>query len=143
MSDEDDKKVGTYYKVVSDVERVGDYAENVMEYAMKLRASGIELSKDAVEELSIFLQKVNDLYDIAFTAFDDRNTSILSKVEETEEEIDDYCQMLENRHIDRVKQGNCTAQAGSIFLQTISNLERVADHINNVAKSIRTYKTTK
>ena len=143
LSDEDDKKVGTYYKVVSDVERVGDYAENVMEYAMKLRASGIELSKDAVEELSIFLQKVNDLYDIAFTAFDDRNTSILSKVEETEEEIDDYCQMLEGRHIDRVKQGNCTAQAGSIFLQTISNLERVADHINNVAKSIRTYKTTK
>ncbi len=143
LSDEDDKKVGSYYKVVSDVERVGDYAENVMEYANRLKASGIELSKDAVEELTVFLNKVNELYDISFTAFDDRNTSILSDVEAKEEEIDDYCAMLEERHLDRVKQGNCTAQAGSIFLQTISNLERVADHINNVAKSIKVYKMVK
>ncbi len=143
LSDEDDKKVGSYYKVVSDVERVGDYAENVMEYAMRLKASGIELSKDAAQELMVFLQKINDLYDIAFTAFDDRNTSILGRVEEIEEDIDNYCTMLEGRHIDRVKQGSCTAQAGSIFLQTISNLERVADHINNVAKSIKMYKSAK
>lgn len=143
LSDEDDKKVGTYYKVVSDVERVGDYAENVMEYSMRLKESGIELSKDAVEELTAFLQKINNLYDLAFTAFDDRNISILGQVEEVEEDIDDYCAMLEQRHIDRVKQGSCTAQAGSIFLQTISNLERVADHINNVAKSIKTYRIVK
>ncbi|MBO7149991.1 MAG: Na/Pi cotransporter family protein [Clostridia bacterium] len=143
LSDEDDKKVGSYYKVVSDVERVGDYAENVMEYANRLKASGIELSKEAVEELTVFLQKVNQLYDLSFTAFDDRNTSILVDVEAKEEEIDDYCAMLEGRHIDRVKLGSCTAQAGSIFLQTISNLERVADHINNVAKSIKVYKTVK
>ncbi len=140
LSDEDDKKVGSYYKVVSDVERVGDYAENVMEYAIRLKESGIELSKDAVQELTVFLEKINSLYEIAFTSFDDRNTSILVKVEEIEQDIDDYCAMLEMRHIDRVKQGSCTAQAGSIFLQTISNLERVADHINNVAKSIRVYK---
>ena len=140
LSDEDDKKVGSYFKVVSDVERVGDYAENVMEYANRLRESELALSSDAVQELTLFLEKVNNLYDIAFTAFDDRNTSILGQVEEIEQDIDDYCAMLEKRHLDRVKQGNCTAQAGSIFLQTISNLERVADHINNVAKSIKTYR---
>lgn len=143
LSDEDDRKVGSYYKVVSDVERVGDYAENVMEYAIRLKASGIELSKDAVQELNLFAQKINDLYEIAFTAFDDRNTSILSQVKEIEEDIDDYCAVLEQRHIDRVKQGNCSAQAGSVFLQTISNLERVADHIYNVAKSIKSYKNVK
>ena len=140
LSDEDDKKVGSYFKVVSDVERVGDYAENVMEYANRLRESELALSSEAVQELTLFVDKVNNLYNIAFTAFDDRNTSILAQVEEIEQDIDDYCAMLEKRHIDRVKQGNCTAQAGSIFLQTISNLERVADHINNVAKSIRTYR---
>ena len=89
LSDEDDRKVGSYYKVVSDVERVGDYAENVMEYSMRLKESGIELSKDAVEELTAFLQKINNLYDLAFTAFDDRNTSILGQVEEVEEDSDD------------------------------------------------------
>jgi len=140
LSDEDDKKVGSYYKVVSDVERVGDYAENVMEYALRLKESGLNISQDAAQELQVFLQKINELYDNAFTAFDDRNTSILAQVEAIEQEIDDYCAMLEQRHIDRVRQGSCTAQAGSIFLQTISNLERVADHINNVAKSIKIYK---
>ena len=143
LSDEDDRKVGSYYKVVSDVERVGDYAENVMEYSIRLKQSGIELSKDAVEELTAFLGKVNHLYEIAFTAFDDRNTSILGQVKEIEEEIDDYCALLEQRHIDRVKQGSCSAQAGSVFLQTISNLERLADHIYNVARSIKSYKTVK
>ncbi len=140
LSDEDDKKVGSYYKVVSDVERVGDYAENIMEYALRLKESELSLSSDAVQELALFLQKVNNLYEIAFVAFDDRNVSILGQVEEYEQDIDDYCAMLENRHLERLRQGNCTAQAGSIFLQTISNLERVADHINNVAKSIRTYR---
>lgn len=140
LSDEDDKKVSSYFKVVSDVERVGDYAENVMEYANRLRESELALSSEAIQELNLFLDKINSLYDIAITAFDDRNTSILGQVEEIEQDIDDYCAMLEKRHIDRVRQGNCTAQAGSIFLQTISNLERVADHINNVAKSIRTYR---
>ena len=143
LSDEDDRKVGSYYKVVSDVERVGDYAENVMEYSIRLKQSGIELSEDAVQELTIFLQKVNDLYEIAFTAFDDRNTSILGQVKQIEEEIDDYCALLEQRHIDRVKQGSCSAQAGSVFLQTISNLERLADHIYNVARSIKSYKMVK
>lgn len=140
LSDEDDKKVGSYYRVASDIERVGDYAENIMEYALRLREDGLELSNDAVEELNVFVQKINTLNDLAFTAFDDRNTSILAGVESIEQDIDDYCKQLEQKHIDRVKLGNCTAQAGSVFLQTISNLERVADHINNVAKSITIYK---
>ncbi len=143
LSDEDDRKVGSYFKVVSDVERVGDYAENVMEYSLRLKESGLELSKDAIEELTLFLEKVNHLYMIAFTAFDDRNTSLLGQVKDIEEDVDDYCAVLEQRHLDRVKQGSCSAQAGSIFLQTISNLERVADHIYNVAKSIKSYRTVK
>lgn len=143
LSDEDDKKIGSYYHVVSDIERVGDYAENVMEYAMRLREEGLALSDDAKEELKKLLDDINELYDYSFTAFDDRNLSVLSKVEEVEERVDEYSQALEHRHIDRVKTGNCTAQAGSIFLQTVSNLERVGDHITNVAFSIRQYRFQK
>ncbi len=140
LTDEDDRKVGSYYHVVSDIERVGDYAENVMEYANRLREEDLELSDDAVSEINEFKQKVTNLYDLAFKAFDTRDVSILPDVEAIEEDIDKYCQSLEKHHIDRVKKGGCSAQAGSVFLQTISNLERVADHINNVAKSIKIYK---
>ena len=143
LSDEDDKKIGSYYHVVSDIERVGDYAENVMEYAMRLREEGLALSDDAKEELKKLLDDINELYDYSFTAFDDRNLSMLSSVEEIEETVDEYSKELEHRHIDRVKTGNCTAQAGSIFLQTISNLERVGDHITNVAFSIKHYRFQK
>lgn len=143
LSDEDDKKVGTYYHVVSDIERVGDYAENVMEYALRLKEEELILSEDAKEELKTLLDKVNVLYEYSFTAFDDRNLSLLEQVEIAEEEVDNYSDMLQNRHIDRLKAGACSAQAGSVFLQTVSNLERVGDHINNVAKSIKHYRMMK
>lgn len=143
LTDEDERKVGSYYHVVSDIERVGDYAENVMEYSLRLKEEGYGLSDKAKEELCVFLEKINVLYQYAFTAFDDRNLSLLDQVEEVESQIDVYTKQLELSHIERVKEGGCNPQAGSVFLQTISNLERVADHINNVAKSIRQYRFAK
>lgn len=140
LSDEDDKKVGSYYHVVSDIERVGDYAENIMEYAHRLREEDLSMSAEAKEELKKLTDNFNTLYDYAITAFDDRNLTVLEKVEEVEEIIDDMSAELEKRHIERVKNGTCSASLGSIFLQTVSNLERVSDHITNVAFSIKQYR---
>jgi len=140
LSDEDDKKIGSYYHVVSDVERVGDYAENVLEYALRLREEEVVFSEEAKGELKELTDKINTLYEYAITAFDDRNVELLGKVEEIEEEIDVLSQSLENCHIDRVKAGACNAQLGSVYLQAVSNLERVGDHITNLALSIRRYR---
>ena len=140
LSDEDDKKIGSYYHVVSDVERVGDYAENVLEYALRLREEEVVFSEEAKSELKELTDKINTLYEYAITAFDDRNVELLGKVEEIEEEIDVLSQSLENCHIDRVKAGACNAQLGSVYLQAVSNLERVGDHITNLALSIRRYR---
>ena len=143
LSDEDDRKIGSYYHVVSDLERVGDYAENIMEYAMRLREDNLVMSDEAKEELNKLTDQINTLYAYAITAFDDRNLTLLTEVEKVEESIDEFSQELEHRHIERVKKGACSAQTGSIFLQTISNLERVGDHITNLAFSIRQYRTLK
>jgi phosphate:Na+ symporter len=139
LNNQDDKKIGSYYHVVSDIERVGDYAENIMEYAMRLKSEELVMSEDARVELTEVKDRINALYDVVFKAFDERDTSLLSEVEEIEESIDEMSVELEHRHIDRLKAGACNAQTGSIFLQTISNLERVGDHITNVAFSIRQY----
>ena len=141
LSEMDDKKVGSYYHVVSDIERVGDYAENIMEYAMRLRAEQMTFSDEAIEELGRMSEKVNELMDYSFTAFDERDLSTIEKVEEIEEQVDAMTRELENKHIERVKKGMCTAQLGSVYLQTVSNLERVGDHVTNVACSIRKYTT--
>lgn len=140
LSDEDDKKVGSYYHVVSDIERVGDYAENIMEYSLRLRKSELEFSQEAKKELVELLDKINVLYETSISAFDERNVDKLEVVDEIEDSIDTLSNQLEAKHIDRVKEGCCTAELGSIYLQTVSNLERVGDHITNVAFSIRHYR---
>ncbi|MBQ8197492.1 MAG: Na/Pi cotransporter family protein [Clostridia bacterium] len=139
LSKENDKKIGSYYHVVSDVERVGDYAENIMEYAFRLRDEQMAISDNAKEELLQVTSLLNDLYQKVVIAFDERDTSLLPEVAVIEEKIDDLSKELELRHIERVKQGACTAQTGSIYLQTVSNLERVGDHITNIAFSIKQY----
>ena len=143
LTDKDDKKIGSYYHVVSDVERIGDYAENIMEYALRLKEEGMELSSDAKSELEEVRKTICELYDNVIKAFDDRDLGVLEKVETIEEKIDEDTKELEHRHIERLKKGACTAQTGSVFLQTISNLERVGDHMTNVAFSIRQYTSAK
>ncbi|MBR0190325.1 MAG: Na/Pi cotransporter family protein, partial [Clostridia bacterium] len=134
------KKVGSYYHVVIDLERVGDYAENIMEYALKLKADAASFSDEAKEELKTLIEMINELHAQSLIAFDKRDFGILNKVDEIEEKIDEYTAALELKHVERLKQGVCSAQTGSIYLQTVSNLERVGDHITNMAFSIKQYR---
>ena len=140
---EDDKKIGSYFHVVSDLERVGDYSENIMEYAIRLRQEELKFSKEAVSELKNTLNIVNELFEVAMEAFDKRDVSKISRVYELEEMVDEQTEILEGKHIERVKGGKCAAQIGSVYLQTVSNLERVGDHITNVAQSITSYRKAK
>ena len=143
LSVEDDNKLGSYFHVVSDLERVGDYSENIMEYAFRLRKEELSFSDDAKIELTDVLVCLNELFEYSMEAFDKRDLSRLEKVAELEDKIDDLTANLEEKHIERVKFGRCAAQVGSVYLQTVSNLERVGDHVNNVAVSITRYRKNK
>lgn len=136
---QDEKKVGSYYHVVTDVERVGDYAENIMEYALRLKEEGVDFSDTAKEELKEVVETVDNLFDAAVKVFDERDLTLLPKVDELEEMIDQFNVDLEMKHIERLKKEECSAQVGSVYLQTVSNLERVGDHITNIAFSIKQY----
>lgn len=139
ISVQDEKKVGSYYHVISDIERVGDYAENIMEYAFRLRKDDLHLSSDASSELKEVCSCINKLFEVSLKAFDERDISYLKEVDEIEEKIDTYAVDLENKHLDRLRDGECSPQVGSVYLQTVSNLERVGDHITNIAFSIKQY----
>ena len=136
----DEKALGSYYHVVVDIERVGDYAVNIMEYTQKLITEDATFSEEAVNELREVKTTINSLFDISVSAFENLDNSLLSEVDILENSIDEASVELEARHIERIKKGLCEPQIGSIYLQTISNLERVGDHITNIAFSIRNYR---
>lgn len=135
MTENEDKKVGSFYHVVSDVERVGDYCENIMEYSQKLKGQS-EFSEQAKQELYGLKDKLIELLDKALVAFKQRDMAVLEQADLIEQEVDKITVELEGKHIERLKKNACTAQVGSVYLQTISNLERIGDHITNVAFSI-------
>ncbi len=135
-----DKALGSYYHVVNDIERVGDYAENILEYSLRLRKDEVAFSEHAKEELNSVLEKLNELFDLSVSAFESSSFENFDRIEEIEDVIDKDSERLEEKHIDRVRRNACTAELGSVYLQTVSNLERIGDHINNIAKSILSYK---
>ena len=108
-----------------------------MEYAYKLKEEDSKFSSEAVGELKAVHKNLRELYDMAIKTFETTTTDLLDRIDEIEEQIDNVSVDLEAKHIDRVKRGVCTAQLGSVYLQTVSNLERVGDHITNIAFSIK------
>lgn len=126
---------GAFY-TVSDLERVGDYAENIVEYAESLRAGGDAFSQKAVTEIGELGGKISDLYQNVMAAYRNRDRQALERAETVEDEIDAIAAAMAQNHIDRLKANACTPTAGAQYLSLATNAERVADHILNVGRSI-------
>ena len=140
LGEKDRNYLSGTYRNIRDLERIGDYAENIVEYATALAGSKQQFSDDAKYEISQLKALLHQLYDLAMIAYRDENLAALGKANLVEEEIDDYTQRMEAGHISRMEKGICTPSVGAQYLELSSNAERIADHLINLAKSIRTLK---
>ena len=133
---EDLKSLGALFHVANDIERIGDHAENVADKARERRENGITISKEAQAELGELLDMVNKLIRYAMDMFARSDESHMQEVIDLEDGIDAREKEMQKAHVRRLTQGECTPEAGMMFSDIASGLERVADHATNIAFAV-------
>ena len=124
------------YHVVNDIERIGDHAENLTEYAEYSIENNLTFSDIAIKDLNEMYQKVMEMLDDTVHALKERDHELAELVMKEEEVIDTLKDRLRKSHIERLNAQLCSANAGVIFLDIVTNFERIADHATNVAQSV-------
>ena len=134
MADEDLRRINAYYKIISNIERVGDHAMNFLGYAKDLKQWEMKLSESAlkeVEEMKLLCAKA--LEDVTVTDIS-KAEKVLEKAAQNEQKIDDMKEIYLKEQIERMKTGNCRAETGIIFSEILTDFERIGDHILNIGE---------
>ncbi len=136
LNETESKEVSKLLKVIGDLERIADHAINIAQSSRELRKNNLSLSEEAIKEMDQMTSAVNDIVDLAIKAFKENDLELALKVAPLEEVIDVLKEKLRTNHIDRVKRGDCSIEAGFIWSDLLTNLERVGDHCNNISVEI-------
>lgn len=139
LSEDDKILISTSYHTVSDIERIGDYAENISEYAEKMEADKLTFSPKAISEIQTLKATITNLYDEVMKTYKEVTLDYIDRVNEYEESVDRQKEEMGEHHIERMNKGECTPEVGAIYLSLSSNAERVADHMTNVAYAVKSY----
>jgi phosphate:Na+ symporter len=122
-----------YVNGVGDLERVGDHAENLIELFEYKVDNHLVFSDLAMEEFNLMINKAREAVDLAVSALEEGDMEKVNAVLALEDEIDSLERELRMRHIERLNTGVCQPGAGVVFIDILSNLERIGDHANNIA----------
>lgn len=129
------KFLNSSIRSISDLERIGDYSENIVEYAESLKSQDASFSKKAVEEIRTMESYIINLYNEISVAYNDLDSDALERAYLIEDNIDSLTKQMEHNHIQRLIDGDCTPQVGAEYLSLAQNAERIADHLINVGNN--------
>ena len=133
LSKADSRTLSILLHCINDFERISDHAINVAESAQELRDKGLSLSPDSQSELAVYSRAVGDILDLTVSVFAADDTQRAKAVEPLEEVIDSLSLEMRQRHIERLRRGACSLEAGLILEDILTSYERVSDHCSNVA----------
>ncbi len=132
----DARLIGGLFHVVNDIERIGDHAENFADSAKNRIERGIKFSEKAKKQLQDMTEEVVQILEYSLDMFTNRNQEHMQEILELEDDIDEKEKKLQRSHVKRLTKNKCTPEAGMMFSDTVSGLERVADHATNIAFAI-------
>jgi phosphate:Na+ symporter len=133
ISSADSEEAAKLLKMIGDFERIADHAVNLLETAEEMERKALTFSETAVTELKVITSAVEEVLDLSLAAFLNQDKDDASMVEPLEEVIDLLKEQLRTRHILRLQQGECTIDAGFVWSDLLTNLERTSDHCSNIA----------
>ena len=136
LTDEDNRTVTELLHTISDFERISDHAINMIEIAQEMERNSQSFSDSAKDDFSTLFAALTEISRLTVKAFADNDTEIALNVEPLEEVIDDLTAEIRDKHIDRLRKGECSPELGVYLSDLLINCERVSDHCSNIAVSI-------
>lgn len=136
VTEEDNARISQMLLAIGDYERMGDHATYVLKIAEKLKESEKKLSSEAVEELKVIVHAVSEIFTVALEAYKTDNLQLAQEAEPLEAVIKRIIRKVKNRHIQRLKDGLCTAELSFMFSDLLNDLRRIAAHCGNIATSV-------
>lgn len=134
MSESDSERISSYYKIVGNLERIGDHAMNIAEYAHALEKGETLLSDQAIEETGEMKKLIDLTLSGIKSGYEKNGKELLKLTAQNEQKIDDMSETLRNNQIGRMKAGRCSAEAGILFSEMVTDFERIGDHALNIAE---------
>ena len=136
LNDEERNKVDLLFNTVNDIERVSDHAENISELSRIAIEKDLKFSQSAIEEMKNIYTKSQENFKSALKYLEEDNKEMVSEVYKIEDEVDALEKLYKKTHMERLNKGICTIDSGVLFLDLLTNLERVSDHSCNIAKQV-------
>ena len=133
LNQADSEETTAMLKYIGDFERIADHAVDILKSAEEMRDKEISFSPEAAREMDVLMRAVEEILTLTFRAFHENDAQLASRVEPLEQVIDTLKEELRTRHILRMTKGECSAEAGFVWSDLLTSLERTADHCSNVA----------
>ena len=136
ISDDDSSEVSKLLKIIGDLERISDHSVNVLESAEEMKEKKIIFSEHAQKEMEVLCNALTEILGLTMDSLRRNDWEAAASVEPLEQVIDHIKSVLRNRHIARLKRGECSVEAGFIWADLLTDMERTSDHCSNIAVSI-------
>lgn len=136
VNKKDEKRIGAFFHVINDIERIGDHAYNFYEMYNDMKNKDLAFTDNAIKEINEFHQTLIPMFEMSKVIFDEKNDGMLAKLHEFETKTDNLKVQFSNNHYERIKNKKCINELSPYYSNILVELERIADHLNNIAYSI-------